>query len=122
MTAFVHTTTLVRPLPVAPEPLAARATAFLAAATELLLTDLIAAETVDVLGSFYETPRVQVAEAMRFAFRNLRIVAEPGGAAALAALRASLAERLAELDALRADGTITQSEHDVKRARILDEL
>ncbi|HEX6254961.1 MAG TPA: PIN domain-containing protein [Euzebyales bacterium] len=65
MTAFVDTNILVRHLTGDPEPLAARATAFLAAATELLLTDLIAAETVDVLGSFYETPRVQVAEAMR---------------------------------------------------------
>jgi threonine dehydratase len=33
----------------------------------------------------------EVAEAMRFAFRNLRIVAEPGGAAALAALIAGKA-------------------------------
>jgi threonine dehydratase len=33
----------------------------------------------------------QVAEAMRFAFRNLRIVAEPGGAVALAALLAGKA-------------------------------
>jgi len=31
-------------------------------------------------------PEEEVAEAMRFAFRNLRIVAEPGGAVALAAL------------------------------------
>ena len=31
----------------------------------LLLTDLVAAETVYVLESFYETPRDQVAEAMR---------------------------------------------------------
>lgn len=31
----------------------------------LLLTDLVAAETVYVLGSFYEAPRHQVAEAVR---------------------------------------------------------
>lgn len=36
-----------------------------AAATELLLTDLITAETIYVLESFYETPRAQIAEAMR---------------------------------------------------------
>jgi threonine dehydratase len=38
----------------------------------------------------------EVAEAMRFAFRNLRIVAEPGGAVALAALVSGKAGRLPE--------------------------
>jgi predicted nucleic acid-binding protein len=65
LTAFVDTNILVRHLTGDPEPQAARATAFLASATELLLTDLITAETVSVLESFYETPRAQVAEAMR---------------------------------------------------------
>lgn len=65
MTAFVDTNILVRHLTGDPEPHAARATAFLASSTELLLTDLITAETVYVLESFYETPRAQVAEAMR---------------------------------------------------------
>lgn len=45
--------------------MAARATAYLRTEPELLLTDLIAAETVYVLESFYETPRDQVAEALR---------------------------------------------------------
>jgi len=45
--------------------MAARATAYLGTARELLLTDLIVAETVYVLESFYEAPRGQVAEAMR---------------------------------------------------------
>lgn len=45
--------------------MAARATAYLAQADDLLLTDLIAAETVDVLESFYEAPRAQIAEAVR---------------------------------------------------------
>jgi len=40
-------------------------TAFLETESELLLTDLVAAETVYVLESFYEAPRKQVAEAMR---------------------------------------------------------
>ncbi len=45
--------------------MAKRATSFLATHPELYLSDLIVAETVYVLESFYETPREQVAEAMR---------------------------------------------------------
>ena len=45
--------------------MAARATAFLRAGSQLLLTDLVAAETVYVLESFYETTRGDVAEALR---------------------------------------------------------
>ncbi len=45
--------------------MAARATAYLASAEELYLSDLIVAETVYVLDSFYEVPRQQVAPAMR---------------------------------------------------------
>ena len=65
MTAFVDTNILVRHLTGDPPDLAARATSFLGSARELLLTDLIAAETVHVLESYYETPRAQTAEAMR---------------------------------------------------------
>jgi len=42
--------------------MAVRATAFLRDEPELFLADLIVAETIYVLESFYETPRVQVAE------------------------------------------------------------
>lgn len=45
--------------------MAARATAYLASSDELYLPDLIVAETVYVLESYYEAPRHQVAEAMR---------------------------------------------------------
>lgn len=45
--------------------MAVRATAYLESERELLLTDLIVAETVYVLESFYQAPRHQVAEAMR---------------------------------------------------------
>ncbi len=45
--------------------MARRATAYLAAASELLLTDLVLAETVFVLESFYEVERVELASAMR---------------------------------------------------------
>ena len=65
MTAFVDTNVLVRHLTGDPPAMAERATAFLAAPSELYLPDLIVAETVYVLESFYKAPREQVAEAMR---------------------------------------------------------
>ncbi|HEY7070430.1 MAG TPA: type II toxin-antitoxin system VapC family toxin [Acidimicrobiales bacterium] len=65
MTAFVDTNILVRHLTGDPPAMAGRATRYLAAEAELLLTDLVVAETVYVLESFYETPRAQVAEAIR---------------------------------------------------------
>lgn len=65
MSAFVDTNILVRHLTGDPPAMAARATAYLRAGEELLLTDLVAAETVHVLESFFDVPRVQVAEAVR---------------------------------------------------------
>lgn len=47
--------------------MAARATAALAGGEELLLADLVLAECVYVLESFYEVPRDRVAELMRAA-------------------------------------------------------
>jgi len=47
--------------------MAARATGALAGAEELLLADLVLAECVYVLESFYEVPRERVAELMRAA-------------------------------------------------------
>ena len=65
MSAFVDTNILVRHLTGDPPDMAARATAYLGSERELFLTDLVAAETVYVLESFYEVPRQQVAEAVR---------------------------------------------------------
>lgn len=65
MRAFVDTNVLVRHLTGDPPDLAARATRFLAVERDLLVTDLVVAETVYVLESFYRAPRGQVAEAMR---------------------------------------------------------
>ena len=65
MSAFVDTNILVRHLTGDPPEQAARATAFLAAADELLLADLVVAEAVYVLESFYEVPRARVAELIR---------------------------------------------------------
>lgn len=73
MTAFVDTNVLVRHLTGDPPDMAVRATSFLAAGEELLLTDVVAAETLYVLESFYAAPRSQVAEAIRslIAFRSI---------------------------------------------------
>ncbi len=65
MTAFVDTNILIRHLTGDPPTLAARATAFLAEADELLLPDLIVAEVVYVLESFYEVPAHEVARLVR---------------------------------------------------------
>ena len=65
MSAFVDTNILVRHLIGDPPEMAARATAYLSSASELLLTDLVVAETIYVLEPFYKTPRQQIAEAMR---------------------------------------------------------
>ncbi len=65
VTAFVDTNILVRHLTGDPPAMAKRATAFLASQPELYLADLIVAETVYVLESFYKASRDQVANAMR---------------------------------------------------------
>jgi len=65
VSAFVDTNVLVRHLTGDPPEIAARATAYLATEPELLVADLIVAETVYVLESFYEAPRPQIAAAMR---------------------------------------------------------
>jgi predicted nucleic acid-binding protein len=65
VSAFVDTNVLVRHLTGDPPEMAGRATAYLRAEAELLLTDLVVAETVYVLESFYETPRTQLADAVR---------------------------------------------------------
>ena len=65
MSVFVDINLLVRHLTGDPPEQAARATRFLAAADELLLADLVLAETVYVLESFYEVRRARVAELVR---------------------------------------------------------
>lgn len=73
MSAFVDTNIIVRHLTGQPPEIATRATAFLAAEAELFLADLIVAETIYVLESFYKTPRELIANAMRslIAFRSV---------------------------------------------------
>jgi predicted nucleic-acid-binding protein len=67
LTAFVDTNVLIRHLTGDPPEMAERATAALASGDQLLLADLILAECVYVLESFYEVPRAHVAELMRAA-------------------------------------------------------
>jgi predicted nucleic acid-binding protein len=76
VTAFLDTNIIVRHLTGDPPEMAARATAYLRSETELLLTDLVAAETVYVLESFYESSRNEVAGAVRslVAFKSVACV------------------------------------------------
>jgi predicted nucleic-acid-binding protein len=76
VSAFVDTNILIRHLTGDPPGQAARATRFLAEADELLLADLIVAEVVYVLESFYEVERARVAELVRaiIAFDAVRVV------------------------------------------------
>jgi predicted nucleic-acid-binding protein len=65
--AFLDTNVLIRHLTGDPADMAERATAALSSAEQLLLTDLVLAECVSVLESFYEVECTQVAELMRAA-------------------------------------------------------
>jgi predicted nucleic acid-binding protein len=65
VSAFVDTNILIRHLTGDPPQMAARATAYLGAEDDLYLTDIVVAETIYVLESFYEVPRPRVADAIR---------------------------------------------------------
>jgi len=65
MRAFVDTNLLIRHFTGDPPAQAERATAFLGADHDLILPDMILAEMVYVLESYYEHPRSHVAEAAR---------------------------------------------------------
>jgi predicted nucleic-acid-binding protein len=79
LSAFLDTNVLIRHLTGDPPAQARRATAFLERADELLLPDLIVAEVVYVLESFYEVKPKRVAELVRavIAFPAIVVVAEP---------------------------------------------
>jgi len=79
VSAFVDTNVLIRHLTGDPPDQAARATRLLSEADRLLLPDLIVAETVHVLESFYEVPRARVAELVRaiVAFPGIGVADEP---------------------------------------------
>jgi predicted nucleic acid-binding protein len=67
LTAFLDGDVIIRHLTGDPPEMARRATAVLASGRRLLLADLVMAECVYVLESFYEVPRARVAELMRSA-------------------------------------------------------
>ena len=79
MSAFVDTNVLTRHLTGEPPGQAAKATRLLSQAGQLLLPDLIVAEVVYVLESFYEVPRPRVAELVRaiIAFPAIEVADEP---------------------------------------------
>jgi predicted nucleic-acid-binding protein len=76
VTTFLDTNILARHLTGDPPALVARATRYLHEAPELLLPDLILAEVVYVLESFYEVPRERVAAVARsiLAFDAITVV------------------------------------------------
>ena len=79
LSAFLDTNVVIRHLNGDPPESAARATAALAAADELLLADLVVAECVYVLESFYVVGRERVAGLMRaaIALPSIRTVDSP---------------------------------------------
>jgi len=74
VSAFVDTNVLIRHLTGDPPEMAIRATAFLGSETDLLLADLVVAETVYVLESFYEAPRPQISRSVRSLLRLKSVV------------------------------------------------
>lgn len=79
MSIFLDTNVLIRHLTGDPPAQARRASAFLQRTEELLLPDLIVAEVVYVLESFYEVERQRVAELVRaiIGFPAIVVVDEP---------------------------------------------
>jgi predicted nucleic acid-binding protein len=79
LTAFVDTNVLIRHLTGDPPDLAARATKFLGEIDTLLLPDVIVAETVYVLESFYEVAVEEVARLVRsiIAFDPIQVANQP---------------------------------------------
>jgi predicted nucleic-acid-binding protein len=84
---------VIRHLTGDPPEMAARATAALAGDQDLLLTDLVLAECVYVLESFYEVERPRVADLMRSAI-GLRTIKTVDPAALLRALEVYEIDRL----------------------------
>jgi predicted nucleic acid-binding protein len=79
LSIFLDTNVLIRHLTGDPPAQARRASAFLQRTEELLLPDLIVAEVVYVLESFYEVERQRVAELVRaiIGFPAIVVVDEP---------------------------------------------
>ena len=76
MRALLDTNVIIRHLTGDPPAMARRATRFLASSSELVLADLVVAECVYVLESYYEVPRARVAELMRAALAMPTVLAD----------------------------------------------
>jgi predicted nucleic acid-binding protein len=76
LSVLLDTNVIIRHLTGDPPAMARRATRLLASARDLILADLVVAECVYVLGSFYELPRSRVAELMRSALAMPTIAAD----------------------------------------------
>ena len=76
MPALLDTNVLVRHLTGDPPAMARRATAYLSEADALFVTDLVVAELVYVLESFYELARSEVAERARAVIGFAPVVVE----------------------------------------------
>jgi predicted nucleic acid-binding protein len=85
LTAYLDTNVLIRHFTGDPPALARRATALLASTDELILTDVIVAECVYVLQSFYEIGRAEIARLMRSAVAH-RSILTPNAAVVLRTL------------------------------------
>jgi predicted nucleic-acid-binding protein len=79
VSSFVDTNILVRHLVGDPRGMSRRATAFLKNEDHLYVADLIVAETVYVLESFYEIDRSRISEAVRslLALESVSVVDSP---------------------------------------------
>lgn len=73
MTVLLDTNVLVRHFTNDPPALAAKARSFLQVTEGLFLVDLVVAEIVYVLESYYEAPRAEVAEHIRSALGSPRV-------------------------------------------------
>ena len=98
LSAFLDTNVLVRYFTGDPPEQARRAAAYLARADELLVPDLVVAELVYVLESFYEVKRARVAELLR-AVLTFPAVVVVDAALLLRALEVYEVERLDFADA-----------------------
>ncbi len=79
MTAYLDTNVRVRHVTGDPKGMAQRATSYLRESDALVLCDLVVAEIVYVLESYYEVPRVRVAELVRsiLAYEPIQTVESP---------------------------------------------
>jgi predicted nucleic acid-binding protein len=76
VSAFVDTNIIVRALVGDAPDMSRRATAYLKSEDDLFVTDLIVAETIYVLESFYEIDRPRIADALRsfLSLESVRVV------------------------------------------------